>query len=296
MFEYLVTSRIRRELLRLLWIRRTRGSMRELALACGFSTAAVRRELELMERAGLAESERVGNAHLFRANHESEHAGLLLQLLGAPTTGPTVGGAPYGDDVVRGMLAEYGAPFVSKDTAEGRRPKSPEELLAYALRLSHRDPHVALVFPQVLHRNWSSLDRAALRHWVNRVGEKQALGFYLELTGELAGEEDYLREAERFRDRRFRKVRSYFPGLERGRLASELAQLRSPDCAGRWHYRMNLPMESFEGHFRRFSRDRAGFAAGIEAVFGQEAGDTSYSAMRARRESKRGGGKKRPRA
>ena len=235
--------------------------MRELALASGFSVAAVSRELELMERAGLARRERVGNAHLFQANHDSEHSELLLELLTAAANESSVKAAPYEDDVVRTMLAEYGAPLVSREVGAGQRPSTLEELLAYALGLSHRDPYVALVIPLVLDQTWRTLDLAALRYWATRVGEKQALGFFLELTGELARKEEYRREAGRLRDRRFKKQRSYFTPEEVGRFSRELADLRTPDSARRWKYRMNLPTDSFAAHFKKFSSDRANIHA-----------------------------------
>ena len=253
MLDYLVTSRVRKRLLRLLWEDGAAGSMRELAITCGSNVAATRRELELMEGAGLARSERIGNARVFRANRESGQADLLRALLCQESQAVSAGPSPYEDDVLRTMLGEYGAPLLSRRGAGGDRPRSLEELAAHALRLSHRDPSVALVLPLVLNQNRHSLNFETLRHWASRNDERQALGLFLELTAELTGIEDFRREAGRLRDRRIKKTRPYFTTADEGRYTRELAERNTPEIARRWHYRMNLPMESFASHFRKFS-------------------------------------------
>jgi predicted transcriptional regulator len=81
MLEYLVTSRVRRELLRCLWVDEESGSVSALARGSGVSFAAAHRELEAMKAAGLALVERRGAALEYRADRRHPQARVLIALL-----------------------------------------------------------------------------------------------------------------------------------------------------------------------------------------------------------------------
>jgi DNA-binding transcriptional ArsR family regulator len=248
LLSYLVTSRARRELLRLLWDRGAEGSVSALARRAGVSFAAAHRELQAMLAAGLARSRRAGTAVLYSANLGSSHAELVRRLVGADAAGA---GAPPGTDAeqVRTWLSAAGAPLLVSRPAEGPVPPL-EEVVAEGLALSHRDAAVARVLPLVLWRQRSVLDPDGLVREASRRNEGQALGFFLDLAGRLGGDPRLTALARRLRDRRRTRVRPFFAGPQ-GRRARALAQARTPALARRWGYLMNMDLESFASPFRK---------------------------------------------
>jgi DNA-binding transcriptional ArsR family regulator len=242
-FDYLVTSRARRQLLRRLWADRVSGSVSALARASGVSFAAAHRELEAMKAAGLTVAERDGVATVYRANLAHPQADVLRALV---TAAPPAGDSDQ--QRLRRRLAALGAPLGGP--AKQTRLPPPEEVLADGLVLAHHSPTVARVLPVAFWRQRHQLDYQRLERAATQRDERQALGFYLELTGHLGGDRRLVRRASGLRDRRRTALRPFFSG-GRGSFARAAAQEKSPALARRWGFVMNMELESFSTAFRK---------------------------------------------
>lgn len=253
MLDFLVTSRARRRLLDLLWRGGERGSVSELAGLAGVSFRSAHRELNEMLGVGLATRSWVGNATVFQAARAHPRARLLRELLRSSRDATrTVPSASLDDQELRSWLKAWGAPLAA-DSSTGPPPPL-ERVLVKAAGLARRDASVARGLPVCLWRNRSRLDLERLRREAQREGEKQALGFFLDLAGTLAGDPDLRSAAERFRDRRVRKDRTFFVDA-RSALARQLARERTPAVARKWHFLMNMSMGTFASTFRKFVGD-----------------------------------------
>ena len=242
MFDYLVTSRARRELLRRLWSDRDTGNVSALARASGVSFGAAHRELDAMKAAGLAVAERDGVATVYRANLAHPQADTLTALLKAPPVHRA-----SSEQALRGRLAALGAPLAGPAPTK-RTP--PEEVLADGLVLAHHSPTVARVLPVAFWRQRETLDYERLKREATVRDQRQALGFYLELTGRLGGDRRLVHRASGLRDRRRTALRPFFSG-GRGSLARAVARQRSPALARRWGFLMNMDLDSFATAFRK---------------------------------------------
>jgi hypothetical protein len=125
-----------------------------------------------------------------------------------------------------------------------------EEVLAEGLALSHQDATVARVLPLVFWRHRGRLDEDALVDAATRRNERQALGFFLELTGHLGGDSRWESLAERLRDHRLSRARPFFARAV-GRMSLALARRRTPALARRWGFLMNMDLESFASAFTK---------------------------------------------
>lgn len=250
MFDYLVTSRARRQLLRRLWADRVSGSVSALARTSGVSFAAAHRELEAMKAAGLTVAERNGVATVYRANFAHPQAGVLRALLKAT---PRARGE-LEEQRLRGRLAALGAPLAGPVSRNGHL--LPEEVLADGLVLAHHSPTVARVLPVAFWRQRDKLDYERLERAATQRDERQALGFYLELTGQLGGDRRLVRRARDLRDGRRTALRPFFSAGRRS-FARAAAQEKSPALARRWGFLMNMELESFATAFRKHVRAAA---------------------------------------
>ena len=248
LLPYLVTSRARRDLLRLLWAERAEGSVSELARMARVSFAAAHRELEAMRAEGLVACERVGAALVYRADRKHQQAALVRRLLKEGMTASGTPSAPRAEKV-RGWLAAAGAPLLVSRPVVGRMPRL-EEVLAEGLALSHHDATVARVLPVVLWRQRDRLDHVRLVHEATRRNELQALGFFLELTGRLGGDPRLSALSRRLRDRRRSRARQFF-ARPHGRMALAAARRKTPPVARRWGYLMNMGLDSFASAFAK---------------------------------------------
>jgi len=246
LLSYLVTGRVRRHLLRLLWVEGVAGSVSELARRAGVSFAAAHREMEAMRAEGLALSEPVGAARVYRANPRYRQAGLVRRLLRDGAARSASSPAADGERV-RGWLAAAGAPLLVSQRSKGRLPPL-EEVLAEGLVLSHEDATVARVLPLVLWRHRDRLDHGRLVRAATRRNEREALGFFLALAGRLGGDSRLVSLSERLRDRRRTRARPFFSRAH-GRMALALARKRTPALARRWGYLMNMDLDSFASVF-----------------------------------------------
>jgi len=158
-------------------------------------------------------------------------------------------------DPVRVWLTGWGAPLGTECEDPGP-PPSLEETLALALRVAHEDGQLALVMPVVL---WKRRDDVNFDDLVERAlkdGEGRTLGFFLQMTDALSG--------KRLFDR-------YLPALmaeQPGRVCFHnrdydsvhervLLDLHTPEVARHWGFEMNLPLDSFASHFRKFTKSAA---------------------------------------
>lgn len=251
LLPYLVTSRARRNLLRLLWVDRAVGSVTQLARRARVSFAAAHRELEAMRAEGLASSERVGPTLTYRANRKHPQAPLVRRLLKEGTAAdgtPT----PAKDGRVRGWLAASGAPLLVSQRVSGRMP-SLEKVLAQALTLAHDDATVTRVLPLVLWAQRDRLDYDRLVREATRLNERQTLGFFLELTGRLARDHRFASLSRRLRDRRRSRLRPFF-ARPHGRMALAAARRKTPRLARRWGYLMNMGLDSFASAFAKHTQ------------------------------------------
>jgi hypothetical protein len=214
------------------------------------SFGAAHRELEAMRAAGLTVSERDGVATVYRANLAHPQADVLTALLKA--TPPAHGDLE--EKRLRGRLAALGAPLGGPTPRNRRLP--PEEVLADGLVLAHRSPTVARVLPVAFWRQRDKLDYERLERVAALRDERQALGFYLELTGQLSGDQRLVRRARGLRDRRRTALRPFFSAA-RGSFAQAAAHEKSPALARRWGFLMNMELESFRTAFRKHVRAAA---------------------------------------
>jgi len=247
---YLVSGRVRRELLRLLWGRDAHGSVSALARRAGVAFSAVHRELDAMRQAGMACVEREGAELVYRANDAHPQADLLRRLVAAPDEQPAAADADHAERV-RGWLASIGAPLGAAEASTAAMPL--EQGLAEALSLAHRDPTVARVLPLVLWRQREHLDFDRLQREAARRDEDQALGLFLELAGKISNERQLVRAAAPLRDRRRRKVRMFFVGAH-GPRALAATRRNTPPEARRWGFLMNMGVDSFRSTFAKFAR------------------------------------------
>jgi DNA-binding transcriptional ArsR family regulator len=250
MFEYLVTSRARRQLLRRLWVDGASGSVSALARAAGVSFATAHRELDAMKAAGLALAKREGVATVYRANVAHRQAEVLRSLLaGSPDTRTT----PQ-DQRMRGQLTALGAPLGGP--APKGRQLAAEDVLADGLVLAHQSPTVARVLPVAFWRQRDTLDYERLEQAATERDERHALGFYLELTGTLGRDPRLVRRAGRLRDHRRTALQPFF-SVGRGAFGMQLAREKSPSVARRWGFLMNMELDSFASAFRKHVPDAA---------------------------------------
>lgn len=243
--SYLVTSHVRRGLLRQLWLEHAEGSVSELAREAGVSFAAAHRELDAMRTAGLATSTRAGARVSYAANLDHPGADVLVALLSSPERDS----ATADDQVVRGWLRAAGAPLVVPP-AEKTPPLS--EVIGAGLRLAHRDATVARVLPVLLwHHRDADLESVVAE--ATRCNERQALGLFLQLAGELGRDRRLVSAARRLHDKRRTRRRPFFTGPH-GPRALAAARRNTPAVAKRWGFLMNMGRDSFAAAFERHAR------------------------------------------
>lgn len=247
MLRFLVTSNTRRRLLHVLWGAEADGSVSDLAQRCGVSFASAHRELRAMREAGLAMSVRSLGRTVYRANADHPQAELVRQLVSAPTAAD-----PHEDKEAqdtRRRLKTLGAPLNGR--AMRRSNVDVEETLVAGVKLARRDATVARVMPLCLWHERSNVDWKRLLSCVHGAEDKHTLGFFLELTTALSGDERFKSCATMLRDKRVRTVHDFFMGRKTAS-ARELAEVKTPKVARDWGFRMNMEFESFQSTFDKF--------------------------------------------
>ena len=251
MLDYLVTSRVRRELLRLVWGENRSGSVSELARAAKVNFSAAHRELGGMLSVGLVATERRGAELLYRQARDHPQAELLRQLT---RTGHKEAAHQMrrqeSENEVRGWLSSLGAPL---DPAGSKAPlPSVEDVVTEALVLAHTDATVARVLPLVLWHQRDSMNLERLVEQARKRNEGQALGYFLELAGRLGKDPSLVKAATLLVDRRRRRPRMFFSGPH-GHHAVAAARARRSPLARRWGYLMNADEDSYRSLFDKFA-------------------------------------------
>jgi hypothetical protein len=251
LLEYLVTSKVRRNLVDILWRRQAVGSVSELARLADVATSAADKEIAAMEALGLVTVRRMANARVVQANDASPFSPAIKALLHAERAKPEVSTGPSLDRV-RAWLSHYGAPLVAKASEKAARvTPTLEESLVHGLRLSHTDASLARSMPVLLWQNRDRLHVADLVHRARQAGQGRTLGFFSDLTAEMTGDDRFVQLADELRDRRVRRDTFFFEGAGDTLTGKELAEINTPPAGHRWHFLMNMPMESFETMFRK---------------------------------------------
>jgi hypothetical protein len=122
-------------------------------------------------------------------------------------------------------------------------------VLAEGLALSHEDAALARRLPLVLWRHRETLDHGRLAREAGRRNERQALGFFLELTATLGGDPALAARARRLQDARRVRTRPFFTRV-RGPVPTALPARRTPELARRWGFVLNTDLERFAAAFR----------------------------------------------
>ena len=143
-----------------------------------------------------------------------------------------------------------GAPLTRVAVATQRAP-DPEQVVVQGLRLAHTDASVARALPVMLWANRDTLRLADLVRRARRAKEGATLGFFLDLTSELAGSRPFAAAYADLRQDRPRAETFFFEGAEKSLVGKELAALNTPPVARRWRFLMNMPLDSFETLFRK---------------------------------------------
>jgi DNA-binding transcriptional ArsR family regulator len=249
MLELLVSSPARRRLLELLWGEGVSGSASEFAELADVGVTSAYRELKAMERYHVVTASRRGRKEVYVAN--SDHpAAMALKTLVRPG-----GLSPVEDDpILRGKLHSVGVPLPAEPVPVPSDEL--EDVLVKGVQLSHRDAVLARLLPLSFWQQRNSLDPDRLLTVAKRLGEKQAVGFFLDLTHVLAGDSRFAEWAKLFQDRRWRAHHDFF--ATRSSTGSRaLAEANTPAVARQWGYRMNMNLDAFDSAFAKFKRATA---------------------------------------
>lgn len=243
--QYLVTSKVRRRLLVLLWGERKSGSVAALAGLADVAFAGAHAELKAMQRIQLVVSQREGGREVFSANANHPEAEPLRALVAADAR-QVLPQAPE-DQVLKRKLVALGAPLRGVEPL-AIEPTEQMPTLVRGLTLARRDAVVARSLPLCFWRLRETLDVKVLAGLTPRAEDRHALGFLLELTGELGGDRRLVGLAESLRDRRMTSQRDFFqlspPRRE--------AVVRDFPTAAKWGFRMNMDLDSFRALFDKF--------------------------------------------
>lgn len=257
MLTYLTGSDVRIRLLELLWIKEDVGNVSELAALAGTSFSAAYQELHAMRDAGLAVCSRRGNAKMFRARRDHPDAEILIALLRTERRASNAIGL---DDGVhrrvrraQSLLKTLGAPLPAKPIPKGSMV-SLEEALAEGAWASRHDTAVARVMPVCLWSQRHRIDPKRLLVHARRVDAKRATGMLLELTAVLSRDRSFRKWADAFQDKRVRRQEDFFL-RPHSKYEKRLADKNTPAAARRWHFRMNMGLDSFESTFAKFAKD-----------------------------------------
>jgi hypothetical protein len=171
---------------------------------------------------------------------------LGLKLALTPLEGPS--DSDPNAETLRTWLAYYGAPLYGASVAKEVPPA--EMVLTFALPLARQDPSVARALPVVFYMNRKTLNFARLRDLANERGQGRVLGFFLELTSRLSGDPSLARAARPLRPVEPRHNAIQFFAV-RSKLERRIAEMRTPEVAKRWDFRMNMDLDTFASLFEK---------------------------------------------
>lgn len=250
MLDYLVTSRTRRALLELLWRDGVSGTVTDLADKSGVAFAGAYRELKAMVEADLAEIEWRDGSKVFSANKAHPMSGLLRKLVKRVEAEKNLHSVER--EKLRENLAFLGLP-VSAGKIAPEAGVAVETLLVEAANLASEDASVARSLPVLLHKLRDTLDFDTLKHESWKMGNKHRVGFFLELAGKLGSDRLLTEAAGDFMDHRYKVPKQFFH--KQSRLSEQAAEMRTPDLARKWGWRMNMGFDAFESTYKKFRRE-----------------------------------------
>lgn len=247
LLNFLVTSKTRKDLLNLLWKEGLEASGHQLALLADSPYSSVHAELEAMKRGGLVHSHTEGRSEVFAKNSAYPFKDVLLQLLQVRESivNRTV---PTSEDV-RAALAKFGTPVTS--SAKSSCNLSPEETFVFGLELARADSSVARSLPVGFAKNKNILSWKRMEFLARKRKVLPVLGFYLELTATLLNDKQLKRRATQLVDGRRKKMEFFFKNQKPSRFEQKLFERNTPTIARKWHFLMNMGMDSFEDLFRK---------------------------------------------
>lgn len=242
MLQFLVTSKVRRRLLVLLWGEKASGSVSHLADLADVSFASAHSELQAMHRLRIVASKRSGAREVFSANPDHPDAELLSKLARADVPSRPI--PAVGDEQLKQKLVFLGAPLRG---VRGLPVPVPEILptLALGADLARRDSVVARCMPICFWTNRDRLDAASLQHLSATPEQKHAVAFFLELAAELGGDRRLAGLAEWLRDQRLTQLRPFFHAMKPG-------SARDFALAAKWGFMINVELDSFRSLFDKF--------------------------------------------
>lgn len=250
MLDYLVTSRTRRALLELLWRDGVSGTVTDLADRSGVAFAGAYKELKAMVESELAEIEWSNGRKVFSANRAHPMAGLLRKLVKQTKTEKSKHSEK--SEKLRENLAFLGLPVSARKTAP-KPDVTLETLLVEAANLAQEDASVARSLPVLFHKVCDTLDFATLKDESWKRGNKHQVGFFLELAGELSNSRHLIEASHYFLDHRYKVPKQFFNN--QSSLSQQLAEMRTPNLAKKWGWRMNMGLDAFESTYEKFGHE-----------------------------------------
>ncbi len=241
LIDVLVPSPGRRDLLVSVLVSGAEGSASELGRRARLSPRAAQKLLREFLDAGLVTCEGIGMALVYRDAKSLASRTLsrfLREALAATSEAP--------DDEVDAALTFHGAPLLR---SPGRPTLALEEAVARGAKRARRDSTLFRTLPVVLARNATLLDWSALRDAARAANSKAEVGLLLDLTGEMLGRRDLSGRAREFKDGRRKKMEDFFE--PQNRFEKMLARERTPAIAKRWHFWLNMDMESLRSTLDR---------------------------------------------
>ena len=239
--DYLVTSKVRRRLLLLLWAENKRGSVAELAELAGVAFASAHTELKAMQRVQFVSTSHEDGKEVFAANSAYPEAALLRALVADRPVAPV----NAADELLKESLVALGAPLRGVRSREV--PESEQmSVLVRGSALARRDAVVARCTPLCFWKRRATIDMKALGELAVTAEDKHTVGFFLELAGELGGDRRLGGLAETLRDGRMTAVRDFFMTSARREV------FRDFPLAAKWGFRMNMDLEAFRSLFAKF--------------------------------------------
>ena len=146
---------------------------------------------------------------------------------------------------VLGSLVAHGAALLGWPAAPA--PLALEETVVRSLGLARFNATVLRVLPSLMALRATDFELGALKSWAARLGQEAALGFVLDLTGQLFGTSPLVQLRNEFVHAQHPKQAEFFlvsdGDTARGR---QLAEARTPACARVWGFRMNMPEQAFK--------------------------------------------------
>lgn len=223
-------------------------SKTDLAKLSGLPYATAHAEVSKLESMGLLVKETSGRNAKYRMVLSPEVRSAFLLVFNLKGRDRTVNS----ERDLRTSLQELGAPIVLDVLPnDSHMPEQNlEETLVRASVHAKKDPSVARTLPLAIFRNSENLDPELLKYWATRLGAKQELGMFLELSSTLAHSPKLKKMSQKFKDARVKETKDFF---ETGSaLLRKLSERNTPAVARRWKFRMNMSMDSFQSTFDRF--------------------------------------------